>query len=465
MTSVFTVILPLLRRVGIDRDVGYTLLANGWTALAGPLTLLLLTHFLSPNQLGFYYASSNILAGLVLFELGLSGVLLQVVSHEWAVLEWTPGGLIAGDAQAKSRVASLLRISLRWYAAAALLMGAAVLPAGFLYFRRFFPPEAHVAWQIPWTWMALASVATLILTPVWAVLQGCGLVAQMSVVRLRQAMLGNLGQWATLLGGFGLFAAPVFLTLGLLYGGFWLLHTRRDFLREMLARPAPGAAMMDWRREVWPFQWRIALSGLSSYVIFQTFIPALLEARGPAAVGRLGLSLGIMQTVSGIGMTWLVTKCAPFGVLIARRDWAALDQSFFPTLWRSTAVVILGVLLVCGLAAGLRAAGLPLGQRLLAPLPLGLLAAATVISHLVGAEALYLRVHKQEPFLTLSVAVAALIGLSNLLLARPLGATGLMLGYFLVYLTVGLGWGSWIFAAKRRAWHSTPALKGAFADD
>lgn len=446
-------IANLLKRIGIDRDVGYTLLANGWPALAGPLTLLLLTRFLSPNELGFYYISASVLAGLVLFELGLSSVLLQVASHEWAHLHWTPEGLLAGDARAKSRLSSLLRTSLVWYAVAAVLMGVIVLPGGFFYFRLHFPPSTHVGWQVPWLWTAFITVISLVLTPVWSILQGCGLVAPVSALRFRQAALGYLGQWTMLFLGLGLFAAPLFLTVSLAYGGGWLARHKGRFLRDMVARPAPGAAVMSWRREVWPFQWKIALSGLSSYVISQTFLPALLAARGPAAVGQLGLSLSIMTTVGGVAMTWLVAKCSPFGVLIAHREWERLDREFFATLWRSTAVVSLGVMGVWGLALLLRLENYPLGGRLLAPLPLGLLAAATVLNHLVAAEALYLRVHKEEPFLVLSLIVAASIGLCNALLAVPLGATGLMLGYFLVYLTVGLGGGTWIFVQKRRLWH------------
>ena len=458
-------IVTLLKRVGIDRAVGNTLLANGWPALAGPLTLLLLTRFLSPNELGFYYTSSSVLAGMILFELGLSSVLLQISSHEWAHLEWTPQGLLGGNARAKSRLASLLRTSLLWYTVAAVLMGLIVLPGGFFYFRLHFPPSTHVGWQFPWIWTALVTVAAMVLTPIWAILQGCGLVAQVSALRFRQAVLGSLGQWTMLGLGVGLYAAPVYGTLTLFYACGWVLRHKREFMREMTARSAPGQDAMDWRQEVWPLQWKIALSGLSSYIIFQTFYPALLAARGPAAVGQLGLSMGVMQAVAGVAMTWLVTKCSPFGVLIAQREWGRLDREFFSTLWLSTGVVVLGVLSVWGLAVGLRLLGYPLGQRLLEPLPLGLLAAATVINHLVGAEALYLRVHKQEPFLVLSLTVAVLIGLSNLLLAAPLGVTGLMLGYFLVYLVVGLGGGTWIFVQKRHQWHQpVPVSKPQHAD-
>lgn len=159
-------------------------------------------------------------------------------------------------------------------------------------------------------------------------------------------------------------------------------------------------------------------------------------------------------------MSWLVTKNAPYGALIAQKNWKHLDASFFPTLWKSCGVIILLSGFFWSLVFVVNRLGYPISHRLISPLPLGLLAAATVISHVVGAEAMYLRGHKQEPFLMLSVSVAVLIGLSNFFLARALGTTGMMLGYFLIYLTVGLGGGTWIFVRKRRQWHGTSELQG-----
>lgn len=423
--------------------------------LTGPITLLLVTHSLSLEQQGTYYNFASVLTSLVLFELGLAFVLLQTASHEWAHLRWTAEETLVGDTQALARLASLLRDSLRWYGGIAALVAGVILPGGFLFFARYTPASLHIAWQGPWIWTALISVGSVLITPLLAILEGCGLVTQLSKMRLHQNLLSSLGVWLALVLGWKLYAVPIGATISWICFAGWLWHTKRGFLREMLhlARTLPPGAGLDWRQDVWPFQWKIALSGISSYVIFSMFNPIIYTTRGPAAAGQLGLSLSVMQTIGGIAMSWLVTKTAPYGALIAQRDWKRLDESFFPTLWRSCGVAVFLCSLFWGLVFMLVHLGYPISHRLIAPLPLGLLAAATIVSHVVGAEAIYLRGHKQEPFLILSVSVAVLIGLSNLLLARALGITGMMLGYFVIYLVVGLGGGTWIFIQKRRLWH------------
>ncbi len=45
---------------------------------------------------------------------------------------------------------------------------------------------------------------------------------------------------------------------------------------------------ISWRREVWPFQWKIAVSWLCDYFIFQLFTPVLFAFRGPVEAGQDG---------------------------------------------------------------------------------------------------------------------------------------------------------------------------------
>lgn len=456
-------IVRLLRKLQIDWATGYTLVTGGWRMLTGPITLLLVTHSLSLEQQGTYYNFASVLASLVLFELGLAFVLLQTASHEWAYLEWTAEETLVGSPPALARLASLLRTSLRWYGGIAVLVGLVILPGGFLFFARYTPPSLHIAWQGPWIWTALVSVGTVLITPVLAILEGCGLVTQLSKVRLHQSLLSSFGLWLALLLGWGLYAVPIGATISWACFIYWLWRTKRVFLREMLRLACtltPGEGI-NWRQDVWPFQWKIALSGISSYVIFSMFNSIIYTTRGPAAAGQLGLSLSVMQTLGAMAMSWLVTKTAPYGALIAQRNWKRLDEAFFPTLWRSCGVVVFLCTLFWGLVFALNYFGYPISHRLIAPLPMGFLAAATIISHVVGAESIYLRGHKQEPFLALSISVAVLIGLSNFFLARAFGVTGMMLGYFAVYLVVGLGGGTWIFVQKRQLWHQPDPIASA----
>ena len=452
--------MSLLRKAGIDRAVGMTLLGNGWSGVSGLVTLLLLTHFLTPVEQGFYYTFAGFLSATVLFDLAVSYVALQYASHERAHLEWTPQGTLTGDPVAKMRLASLLRMSLLWYGVVALVIIAAWIPAGLLFFGRHAPPVTTVAWEVPWIWITVVSAGTLALSPLLAVMEGCGLVAQIATLRTVQNVASSFLLWLALLLGWGLYAAPMPGMTILICGLGWIGWKQRPFLRDLLSPAAitgGGGAVFRWREEVWPFQWRMALSGICGYVIFQMFTPVLFAARGPVEAGRMGLSLTIMQVIASLAMSWMTTKMQRFGTLAAGQHWAEMDHLFFSNLWRSWAVAAAGVTAFCLLALLVSHLGYPISRRLLGPLPLALLGATTIVNHAVGAQALYLRAHRREPMLGVSLAVAALVGASNLLLPRQYGATGMMLGYLLVTLFVGLGGATWLFVTNRRRWHLAPS--------
>lgn len=72
--------------LGLDRAVAFTVLARGWSSLAGVGTLTLIAHFLSPAEQGYYYTFYSLVALQIVFELGFSVVILQTASHEAAHL-------------------------------------------------------------------------------------------------------------------------------------------------------------------------------------------------------------------------------------------------------------------------------------------------------------------------------------------------------------------------------------------
>lgn len=470
MTEAALSLRRLLRWAGVDRAVGYTLLGTGWSALSGLMTLVLLTRFLSPVQQGFYYEFNSLLGAVNLLELGMAYLIMQFASHERARLEWTRHGTLEGDARAKARLASLLRIGLVWYGVVALLVMLLLFPCGLIYLSHQQGAGA-VAWQTPWLWLALATVLRLLLTPLFFLLEGCGLIAEIVQFQTIQNVLGTLLLWAVFWRHGGLLAAPASLSLVIVLGAVWLWRRQTGFLQDLLRRSGsrgvrsenpedgeePEVAGLGWRQEVWPLQWKLALSGLAGFLISQPFTLLLGLVRGPVAAGQMGLSLTIMGSIAGISIGWLTTKSATFGTLIARRDFAGLDGLFFPSLWRSLGLVVTVGFLFWLADWGVQFYHLPLGRRLLPPLPLGLLIGTAVINHVVSAEAIYLRAHKQEPFLVLSLLIGFLISGSCLLTVRPYGATGMMLSSFLVTLFVAAGGGTWLFVQKRQQWHGAPA--------
>jgi hypothetical protein len=444
---------------GLDRAIAFTVLARGWSTVAGVVTLLLIARFLTSIEQGYYYTFSSLVALQVVFELGFSFVILQLAAHERAHLNIQDDGTIAGDLAAHSRLASVLQKAVRWYTTGAVLMAAVLLPVGFHFFLAHRQPGMPVSWQLPWIMAVLATTLTFQMDPLFAFLEGCGRIHQVARMRFTQAVAGSLMAWTALCMHHGLFA-PALIIGGQAIAGGCFLFSQRMLLLPLL-RYDTTKHIVSWRREIWPFQWRIAISWLCGYFIFQLFNPVLFAYRGATEAGRMGMSLTIASAVSTVAIAWMSTKASPFGTLVARGEYKTLDHLFFRTLWQSAFLLAVGIvtLLLC---LGFVTQHFPhLAARVL-PLPVfGVLLVTIFCNHFVFSEALYLRAHEREPFLPLSIAVGALTACSTILLGKLWGAQGVTLGYFCTSGIFGLTFGTYIFITKRRQWHQVSALEEA----
>lgn len=448
----------VLAYMGVDRAVMYTLAGRGWGLFSGVVTLLLVVQFLTPDEQGYYYTFASLLAMQILFELGMSYVVMQFASHEMGQLSWLDNGTIGGDAQAKSRLRSLLVLVIKWYAAIAALVVVVILPVGWWFFSVNHPQTA-VDWQIAWVWLVLASATSIFFLPILALLEGCGRIAEVARLRMFQNIIGSLAAWALLMGGGGLLAIPAMSTCLAITVLVWLWRSKRTFLENLFAHTADAGTGIKWKLEIWPMQWKIALSWLSGYFIFQLFTPVLFAYRGAAEAGQIGLSIAIANALMSIAMAWMGTKAPRFGTLIAMKDYVNLDHLFKMTLSRSLLVmVVLGVVL-CVADYLVHAENIRYASRLLDPLPFTFLILATTLNYVTYAQSAYLRAHKQEPFLLISLVSAGLIAMLTFWLGKDYGAMGIMSGYLGVCATVGFGWGSLIFFSKRQEWQQRSALE------
>jgi O-antigen/teichoic acid export membrane protein len=391
------------------------------------------------------------------FELGFSIVILQLASHERAHLSLAPDGTISGDPIAHERLASVLQKSMRWYTAGAVFLGCALLPAGFYFFADHRHPGQTVAWRIPWCMVALATTLTFQIDPILSFLEGCGFVANIARLRLAQAILGGVLMWTVLSTRHGLFAPAMMIVGQVVVAAVWLF--RRRALLLGLLRYKTGVHRIVWSREVWPFQWRIAVSWICGYFIFQLYTPVLFAYRGPVEAGQMGMSLSIAGALSAVSVAWVNTKAAPFGALIARKKYEELDRIFFQAMRHSLAVYMAGALAVWGAVVYLNLAGIRFAHRVLNPMLLGFLLLGGFLNVVVIAQSVYLRAHKQEKYLTSAILSAIMLGSSTYFFGRQYGAAGMVIGYITIAVTFGIGYNTYIFLKYRREWHSEPSTE------
>lgn len=441
----------LRTRVGVDKPIAFTILARGWASAAGLVTVALIARFLSPAEQGYYYTFGSLIALQIVFELGFSFVILQMASHERAHLAISAKGVIDGNEIAHARLASVLQKTVRWYSAAALFLASFLLIAGYRFFSAHEHAGDNVHWQFPWYAAALAATFTFQLDPILSFMEGCGFIAHVARLRFAQAAAGSTLAWLALVTHHGLLAPAMMITGNAGVAAFWLIRHRALLLP--LLRHDPGEHRISWMKEVWPFQWRIAVSWLCGYFIFQLYNPVLFAYRGAVAAGQMGMSLTLANSLSSVAISWINTKAAPFGAMIARKQFVQLDRLFFQALKQSVAVCGLGAFTIWIAVTYMSSAHIRFAHRLLDPAPLGILLFSAMLNIVVSAEALYLRAHKQEKFLFNSVLGAILVGLSTYLLGRAYGAMGMVTGSLFIGLFIGLPLGTYTFFKYRRIWH------------
>ncbi len=436
------------KRLGMDRAIAYVFAARVCMALGSTGTVLLIVHFLSKVDQGYYYTLISLVNLQIIFELGFSFVVLQLAAHEAIHLQFGPDGRIYGDPNRRARLVAILQKTVRWYFLAGAIMAVTLLPAGITFFRKTTQPHDTV-WLGPWTIAALATVVLFVLNPLCSFIEGCGQVRQVAGMRFAQAGLAVAASWGAIVLGKGLYA-PGLVVVGNVIAVLVFLGSRHKILLHLF-REKYDPKSLNWRNEVWSFQWRIAITWLCSYFTVQVLTPVLFASRGPIEAGRMGMSLSISAYTWNLVYAWMSTKATPFGQLIARKDYAALDHLFFHTL--RVSLGILGVIVTACMAGVVAIQRLfpNLASRMVSPQLFVLLLITAVSTLIVQSEAIYLRAHKEEPLLWQAVIVALLTSAGAYFVAPRWGISGTCVVYFLSTGLIGVTSATLIFRAKRRS--------------
>lgn len=418
-----------------------------WQAGAGLCTTVLAIHVLTPELQGWYYSFLSVASLYTLFDLGLSTVLVQVSAHAFLGLRWTAGGCFEGAGA--TRFASLLSQSVRWYALLALVFALLLLPGGWCFFGANANAQAlsGLTWAPQWLLLGGLSAAALPLMPFMALLEGSGRIAQVYGVRLAQAMCGSLACWAVLLLGGKLWASAMTAAMAVCVPLLWLAARHRPLMT--IARDAPPQRW-DWRREVWPLQWRLGVSWLCAYLLSQINVPILFEFQGSVAAGQFGLSLAVVNTVGLIAQSWYLRRVPSMAQAASRSDWPCLDRIFWRNFAATVMVFWLGAAAI--LMLDLLLPDITFVRRLLPwPQLLGLLVFAFV-GQVIGALSAQLRSFRREPLVWLNLCTTILTLPATIFAARLYSCAGLVAVLAGVNVAVNLPASILIWRYCNRSW-------------
>lgn len=446
-----------LNKIGIDGAIGFTLLSRVIQASGGIITLIFITRCLSKVEQGYYYTFGSILAIQIFFELGLSGIITQFVAHENANLVWDGKSRFKGSLETSSRLSSLLRFTVKWFAILGVLLLFGLVIAGYFFFAKFGKDDRLVEWQIPWFILSITTSLSLMVSPILAFFEGLGMVKDVSKIRLFQQITQLFFVLLLFLLGFKLYSSPIAALISFLIVPIWILFSSKIKLLVLIWNKI-DEWKVNYFVEIFPFQWKIALSWISGYFIFQLFNPVLFATEGAIIAGQMGMTLAVLNAVFSLTFSWISTKIPNFSSLIAQEKYKQLDVLFNQTLLQSLVLNILTLTLFFVVIFifryfDLKFGGKNLADRFLPLLPMFFMMIAVVLNHIVGSWATYLRCHKKEPMLIQSIVMGILCCSSTILLGNYFGIIGITSGYMV--LTIGGSvWTYFIFTTNKNKWHN-----------
>jgi hypothetical protein len=439
----------LLNRLEVDRAVFAAVSLRVWQLLAGVGTLLLMTVFFSEETQDFYYTFASLMALQTFFELGFNIAIINTCSHEWAKLDLDDKGRIVGDARALSRLVSLGRLLFKWYAVAQLLFILIVGFCGAWFLSQ--RTDAEPSWQQPWTALVIVSGLLLWTLPFNAVLEGCNQVTAINTFRLIQGVLASLAVWTVMMLGGGLWAAVAATTARLLCDLYLVLVHYREFFHPFF-RP-PAGESMHWRQEVWPMQWRLAISGVTSYFAFFLFTPVMFHYHDDGVAGQMGMTWTVVTAIQAAALAWIQTRAPRFGILVNERDFAELDRVFFRVAFFAVWAMLGASVAFWLLLKGINVLQWKVAGRLLGPLPTGVFLVAAGVQLLATSLVFYVRAHKREPFMIISTISSCAIGLAVWQLGSRFGPLGAAFGFLAVQALITLPVHLAIWRRCRLQWH------------
>ncbi len=430
---VWSMIRNILMRIGIDKAISFVIIGRGFGVFSGVITLFFIARFLTPEEQGYYYTFSSIVALQIIFELGLGTVLIQFASHEMAKIRFQRGHFV-GDIVAIERLYSLISLAIKWYGCVSFLILIVITPIGILFFedKLFTTSSVSVIWFYPWLFLVFSASINIMVTPLISISEGCGLVVNASKMRMYQSVLSGSITWILLLSDSGLFACSAPAISSVILGVFYLNKFFKYPLMESISRlkiKKLGAQSISWKNEIFPMQWRIAISWLSGYFIFYILNPIAFKYCGAVYAGQLGMSLSVGNLVMSLGLAWITTKNPLWGQLIASGFTQELILSFKKAFYQSVFFILFLFVLGIGFLFLLRYCDTDLIDRVLPIDAFIFLSIAVVGNHIIACFSTFVRAHKIEPFTFMSLSTALIMSLSLYFVAKFLNASFLMPSY------------------------------------
>ena len=416
----------------LESSVFSTLLSKSWYIIAGPVTALIIAVNFSSVLQGYYFTFNNLLSLQLFIELGLGIVIQFFCSHEWSNLSIDNKNRITGDEKSFKRLSSLSKIAFKWFFKGGIVAFIILYTLGFYFFEYNTTSDISINWELPWLALCVLTSINIAYTPFYSILEGCNQIKSLYKLRLFQGIFFTSTLIISILLGFQLWA-PCFATLASILVGTFFIYKKYFYFFYDLLKLKNTSDLINWKKDLLPMQWKIAISWISNYFCFYLFTPLLFMYQGPEIAGKFGMSWAIMLSIGSFSSSWIIANTPKYSILIAKNDYVSLDKLNLKMFKISSTAMFLILISFLGFVMYSPVLNLNIIDtfisRLLDPLTLGVLAIGQFFFFISTPFATYLRSHKKEPLLFFNLTLALIISLMTYYFSKNYSVFYVVLSY------------------------------------
>ena len=431
---------------GLNKALMWTLIFKAWLLLKGPVSLFFLIAFLTPAQQGYWYVFINLSALALFAELGFNTIITQFVSHEYALLKLKNGEII-GPQYHIDRLFGLIKYALKFYA---ILLPAAVIVMWILGFA-VLVKEKQVGIIVAWFAYSALGAVNLLLSLVQYIYQGLDKVEDIQKNILLGSVLTALCTWVSLILGYKVWALVIGSIVGLVTMSVFLLIKTNRFWIQFFKHKVTH--VFDWFKEIAFLQGRYAVSWAGGFFIGNFITPIVMCFNGPLDAGKVGMTLSITGSLVNISSAWGMVNIPQFNILVAQHNAGLLDKLFTKIQRQSSIVYLIGAFFLIMILI-LIFPVLRWGERVLSLLDFLILLAAGFAGVRTANMAFYLRAHKEEPYMWLSIINGLMTSSLVVIGLYFFKSVSMAVGGYVLTQFVSFYIAHFIFTGKKREYNS-----------
>jgi len=419
----------------------------------GLLTVFMISTKVSLHEQGLYYLFSSLIALQIFADLGLSYCVMLFNSHTMAKLKWKNNNFIAGDEIAINKLSAAFKFSLRWSGATGICFFIVLLFLGYVLTQGIYIE----GFSLLTVWIGMVSIAALNipLSMTLSFIEGCSKVYEISIIRMSQVMASGTTLIIFLYLDYGVKSLLASLLVNFIIGIIFIAKYHLVFLKVLVINNSTNTKEnFNWKAEIFPFQFKIAISWICGYVMFQSITPIVFHIDGPEMAGKVGMSMQIVSAINGTAALVLTSRSSDYGTLIAKgliNDFNAIYYKLF--LFSSIFLIIL-IIIASGSYLFIHFNYPIYTLRLVETTSLIILCICCTSTHIVTSMAVYFRSYKKDPFYVISIAQALSLALSILILHKFVGSGSSIIAYLISTTFIGLGLGL-VYSLSRRKYFVT----------